>query len=48
MVNALLDFGDEDGWSGYVGPGIGAARVKENFDIPAIDKFFDGDRGRIA
>jgi opacity protein-like surface antigen len=48
MLNALLDFGDENGWSGYVGPGIGAAHVTEDFDIPAIDKFFDGSRGRIA
>src|SRR6187551_3014265 len=48
MLNALLDFGDEDGWSGYVGPGIGAARVDTDFDVPDIDKFFDGDRGRIA
>ena len=28
MVNALLDFGDDDSWSGYVGGGLGYARVK--------------------
>ncbi|PXA83657.1 flagellar motor protein MotB, partial [Nostoc sp. 3335mG] len=28
MVNALLDFGDESGISGYVGGGAGIARVK--------------------
>ncbi|MEO7240634.1 MAG: outer membrane beta-barrel protein, partial [Sphingomicrobium sp.] len=27
MANVLLDFGNED-WSGYVGPGIGLAKVK--------------------
>jgi opacity protein-like surface antigen len=28
MGNALLDFSDDSGWSGYVGGGIGRARVK--------------------
>jgi len=28
MANALLDFGDDNGWSGYVGGGIGRARVR--------------------
>ena len=28
MGNALLDFGDDDGWSGYIGGGAGRARVK--------------------
>ncbi len=28
MANALLDFGDDDGWKGYVGAGVGVARVK--------------------
>ena len=28
MINALLDFGNEDGLSFYVGPGFGRARVK--------------------
>lgn len=27
MANGLLDFGDDDGWSGFVGAGIGRARV---------------------
>ena len=48
MFNALLDFGDEDSWSGYVGAGIGAARVHEGFDIADIDKNFSGSTGRIA
>jgi len=28
MGNAMLDFGDDDGWSGYIGGGLGRARVK--------------------
>jgi opacity protein-like surface antigen len=28
MINGLLDFGDEDSWSGYVGAGIGLADVR--------------------
>ncbi|HET9353969.1 MAG TPA: outer membrane beta-barrel protein, partial [Sphingomicrobium sp.] len=28
MVNGLLDFGDDDGWNGYIGGGVGVARVK--------------------
>jgi OmpA-OmpF porin, OOP family len=28
MVNALLDFGDDDGFQGFVGGGVGIARVK--------------------
>ncbi|MBA3834626.1 MAG: porin family protein [Sphingomonas sp.] len=35
MINALLDFGDEGSWSGYVGPGIGYAHVK--YDLDEID-----------
>ena len=38
MVNALLDVGDEDSWSGYVGPGIGIADVRMHVDdIDGID-----------
>ena len=39
MINGLLDFGDEDGWSGYVGAGIGIASVQrvmgDDPDFPA-------------
>ena len=28
MVNGLFDFGDDSGWNGYVGGGVGRARVK--------------------
>jgi opacity protein-like surface antigen len=37
MINVLLDFGDENGWSGFVGPGIGIARVKYSLDAPDAD-----------
>src|SRR3546814_13620343 len=30
MLNALLDFGNDDGWNGYIGGGAGVARVKES------------------
>uniref|UniRef100_UPI00286CB85A outer membrane protein n=1 Tax=Sphingomonas sp. TaxID=28214 RepID=UPI00286CB85A len=35
MVNALLDFGDDSAWNGYVGGGVGYARVKYYADIAA-------------
>ena len=28
MANGLVDFGDDDGWAGYIGGGVGRARVK--------------------
>jgi OmpA-OmpF porin, OOP family len=33
MVNGLVDFGDDDGLQGFVGGGVGVARVKERFGI---------------
>jgi OOP family OmpA-OmpF porin len=30
MINGMLDFGDDDGISGFVGGGVGMARVKAN------------------
>jgi outer membrane protein OmpA-like peptidoglycan-associated protein len=30
MINGMLDFGDDDGISGFVGGGVGIARVKAN------------------
>src|SRR5687768_5873272 len=33
MANAMLDFGDEDGWSGFIGAGAGYANVKYNIDV---------------
>ncbi len=40
MVNLLLDFGDDSGWSGFVGPGIGLASVRykiDDFDAGLIE-----------
>jgi OmpA-OmpF porin, OOP family len=46
MVNVLLDFGDDEGWAGYVGGGAGLARVKYKVDVngltPALG-FSDSD-----
>jgi len=47
MLNGLVDFGD-DSFAGYIGAGVGAARVKHRFDIDAIDREFSGSRGRLA
>ncbi len=33
MVNALWDFGDDDGIQGFVGPGLGVARVKSRLAL---------------
>ena len=44
MVNGLLDFGDDDGISGFVGGGAGVARVKEsNYAINAGSFLNDSD-----
>ena len=37
MANVLLDFGDDDGWSGYVGGGVGAASVRYKIDADSVD-----------
>ncbi len=34
MANVMLDFGDDSGWSGFVGGGVGVARLK--FDISGV------------
>jgi len=33
MGNVLFDMGDEDGWSGFLGAGLGVARVKGHADF---------------
>src|SRR6478735_6552765 len=43
MVNGLLDFGDDDGWNGYVGGGIGLASVKHHFDLGNLDGVHETD-----
>ncbi len=46
MANVLLDFGDDDGWNGYVGGGIGAARIKYRAVADQVDLgFSDTDKG---
>ncbi|MDB5702737.1 MAG: OmpA family protein [Sphingomonadales bacterium] len=42
MVNGLLDFGSDDGLSGYVGGGAGVGRVKlANFGLTTTGAFLD-------
>jgi opacity protein-like surface antigen len=36
MVNALVDFGDDAGWSGYFGGGVGPARVRHRVTANAL------------
>ncbi len=43
MVNLLLDFGDDSGWSGFVGPGIGLASVRYEIGSDGFDEDFDFD-----
>ena len=47
MINLLLDFGDDNGWNGYVGGGAGLANVRYKMDyaIPGnIGSGSDSDR----
>ena len=50
MINGMLDFGDDDGISGFVGGGIGMARVKANNyrNFANATPFLDGSDSRIA
>ncbi len=41
MVNGLLDFGDDDGVQGFVGGGVGVARVKGRYGIDKRGNFLD-------
>jgi outer membrane protein OmpA-like peptidoglycan-associated protein/opacity protein-like surface antigen len=44
MVNALLDFGDDNGVQGFVGGGVGVARVKEKVGLNTYaDSLDDSD-----
>jgi OmpA-OmpF porin, OOP family len=42
MVNAMLDFGDDDDWTGFVGGGVGLASVRYKIGIDDVEGF-DGD-----
>ena len=43
MVNGLFDFGDDDGWSGYVGGGVGLASIKYNLEADEDGDVNDND-----
>lgn len=45
MVNALLDFGSDDGIQGYIGGGAGIARVKYDVGILGASVLDDKDSG---
>jgi len=48
MLNGLFDFGDDDGWNGYVGGGVGIARVKADiYQVADLGAAFadDSDTG---
>ena len=41
MLNGLLDFGDDDGIQGFVGGGVGVARVKARYGLNTRGNFLD-------
>jgi OmpA-OmpF porin, OOP family len=46
MVNGLLDFGDDDGIQGFVGGGVGVARIDlSNFGVASTTLLDDSDTG---
>ena len=47
MVNGMLDFGDDDGLQGFVGGGVGVARVKSDLSVNSVGPGFvnDSDTG---
>ena len=51
MGNLLFDFGDEDGWSGFIGGGLGYAKIKYKADVavaPGFDASISDRDGTIA
>jgi outer membrane protein OmpA-like peptidoglycan-associated protein/opacity protein-like surface antigen len=48
MVNGLWDFGDDDGVQGFVGPGIGVARVKETIGLTTNGNFLEDSDTVVA
>lgn len=50
MINGMLDFGDDDGISGFVGGGVGIARVKANNyrNFGNATPFLDGSDSKLA
>jgi OmpA-OmpF porin, OOP family len=43
MVNGLLDFGEDTGIQGFVGGGVGVARIKDRLRVGAADTVDDSD-----
>jgi outer membrane protein OmpA-like peptidoglycan-associated protein/opacity protein-like surface antigen len=41
MLNGMLDFGDDDGLQGFVGGGVGVARVKGKYALNTYGNFVD-------
>ncbi|RYY47950.1 MAG: OmpA family protein, partial [Sphingomonadales bacterium] len=41
MVNGMFDFGEDDGLQGFVGGGVGVARVKSYYGLDARGNFVD-------
>lgn len=48
MVNALWDFGDDDGVQGFVGPGLGVARVKNRLALTSNGSALDDSDTVVA
>ena len=50
MINGMLDFGDDEGISGFVGGGVGMARVKANNyrNFANATPFLDGHDSKLA
>ena len=48
MVNALWDFGDDDGVQGFIGPGLGVARVKSRLALNTNGDFLDDSDTVVA
>ena len=47
MVNGMVDFGDDDGVQGFVGGGVGVARIKSDLSVNSVGPGFvdDSDTG---
>ena len=48
MLNGLLDFGPDDGIQGFVGGGVGVARVKANYALNTNGDFLNDSDTRFA
>ena len=48
MGNVLLDFGNDSGWSGYVGGGAGAARIKYGFSAATAGESVSDSQSKFA